>query len=499
MKNRHLRLILRIAAALFILAGAAITVIQFTRYIQTRDSLPAGTTWGGIDVGGLNIHAAAEKVKAAYDQPLQLNYLGQPIQVQADQLGFNIDETFAASEQQINAGGFWNYLWNHPVAPVTIPIDPVVDEMMLKANLANEIAARYDNIPAEPMPIVGTTRFTFGRAGTQLDFDASSQLIKNQMISHDSRVVDLVVKDLPASQPDIKNLEIFLKQKIDQAGFTGIAEISLLDMKGRQGLHFAYRGGESLPVDIAFSAASTIKIPIMVSILKRSPEPIPADIDGLIKRMMILSENPPADQLMDQVLGSDLAPLTVSDDMAQLGLKNTFLAGYFYLGAPLLRAYETPANMRQDVTTLPDIYNQTTVGDMTTLLQAVYQCAKENRGLLLDTFPGEMTQSKCDYLLSIMEKNKIGVLFEAGVPEGTPVAHKHGWTEETDGYLHSLSDVGVIFGKESDFVLVVFLYDTNQLLFTPANELMAQLAQVVYNYFDLNNQIDWAFGPIDYR
>jgi beta-lactamase class A len=98
-----------------------------------------------------------------------------------------------------------------------------------------------------------------------------------------------------------------------------------------------------------------------------------------------------------------------------------------------------------------------------------------------------------------MAQNKIGVLFEAGLPEGARVAHKHGWTEESDGYLHSISDVGIIYGEETDYLLIVFLYDDQQLLFDPANKLVAQLSQVVYNFFNPNHQIDWHFGSIDYR
>ena len=116
-----------------------------------------------------------------------------------------------------------------------------------------------------------------------------------------------------------------------------------------------------MPENIAFSAASTIKIPILVSALRRVTEPVPAEVDNLIVRMMALSENPPADQLMSQVIGGT-RPAQRHGRYAKLGLQDTFLAGYFYLGAPLLQLYETPANTRQDVTTSPDIYNQTTAG-----------------------------------------------------------------------------------------------------------------------------------------
>lgn len=496
MKQPPLRTIFRIAALLLILTAALISALQFSRYKNGSSVFAPGSTWGGVDVSGLGRAEAAARVQAAYDRPVELRYQEAAIQAAAGELGLRID-----TAAEILPGGqtFWGRLWNRPVKAAEMPLGLEIDQDVLRAYLVEQVAARYDHIPPAPLPLAGSTRFETGQPGRALDVDASIERIAAQIRSLEARSVDLAVNELPQAAPDLQNLEIFLKQKIDQAGFGGIAEIALLDLKGDRALHFATHGGQEIEENIAFSAASTVKIPILVSLLRRSAEPLPAEIDGLIVRMMALSENPPADQLMQQVIGGELAPLSVTEDMAMLGLENTFLAGYFYLGAPLLRIYETPANQRQDVSTSPDIYNQTTVGDMSALLRAVYQCAKENRGLLVETFPGEMTQSKCEYLLGVMAQNKIGVLFEAGVPDGTVVAHKHGWTEESDGFLHSISDVGVIYGQETDYLLIIFLYDTDQLLFDPANKLIAQLSQVVYNYFNPGHQIDWLFGPVDYR
>jgi hypothetical protein len=75
--------------------------------------------------------------------------------------------------------------------------------------------------------------------------------------------------------------------------------------------------------------------------------------------MIEISENAPADDLLESV-GGALAPLTLTENLNELGYKNTFLAGYFYNGAPLLKRYQTPANSRTDVNTNPDPYNQTT-------------------------------------------------------------------------------------------------------------------------------------------
>ncbi len=496
MKRRNIRFILSLAAVLLIFAAAGLTVNEYRRYQQSIEILPAGTTWGGVDIGGLRRESAVERVKAAYNRPVELRYQGAAIQTSAAELGLRIDINI---EDVPSGPSFWDTMWNRRAAQKEFPIYVHVDEDALRSYLLEEVAARYDRIPPSPLPLADGTRFEVGQPGSQLDVEASVKSIASRIQSLEQSPVDLPVIELPPAAPDLKNLEIFLKQKIDLAGFDGIAEISLADLQGNRRLHFAYRAGQDLEKDIAFSAASTIKIPIMISVLRRVSEPVPDEINSLAVRMMALSENPPADLLMEQVIGGELAPLSVTEDMRKLGLQNTFLAGYFYFGAPLLKIYDTPANQRRDISTSPDIYNQTTAGDMTVLLTSIYQCAEEERGHLLEVFPGEITPSKCAYLLDVMAQNKIGVLIEAGVPEGTRVAHKHGWTEESDGYLHSISNVGVIYGEETNYLLIVFLYSENQLLFDPANKLTAQLSQVVYNYFNPNHQVDWQFGLVEYR
>jgi beta-lactamase class A len=75
---------------------------------------------------------------------------------------------------------------------------------------------------------------------------------------------------------------------------------------------------------------------------------------------------------------------------------------------------------------------------------------------------------------------------EAGLPEGTQLAHKHGWlTDSTDGLVHTMSDAGIVYTPGGNFILVVYLYHPTQLLFNPANALVAGLAQSVYNYYNL--------------
>ncbi|MFN2303615.1 MAG: serine hydrolase, partial [Anaerolineales bacterium] len=236
-----------------------------------------------------------------------------------------------------------------------------------------------------------------------------------------------------------------------------------------------------------------IKIPIMISVLRRTVEPTPVAVVNLLERMILFSENPPADTLMKTYLDETRGPLIVSEDLAELGMQNTFLAGYFELGAPVLQIFETPANSRTDIYLDPDIYNQTVSSEAGHLLSAIYSCAKDSSGLLMRTFPGEITQGECQLMLDILSKNRIGLLIEAGLPPEAYAAHKHGWVQELDGLLHSISDVAIVFTPGGDYVLNIFAYDPDRLDFDLGNRLFARLSQTVYNFFNIENQAYWWF------
>jgi beta-lactamase class A len=88
-------------------------------------------------------------------------------------------------------------------------------------------------------------------------------------------------------------------------------------------------------------------------------------------------------------------------------------------------------------------------------------------------------------MLDYLAKNRIGVLIQAGLPEGTQIAHKHGWITEVDGVIHTISDAGIVYSPGGNYVLVVFLYHPVQLVFDTANLLTAQLSSAVYNFYNL--------------
>jgi beta-lactamase class A len=495
LKAKRSRKILIALSALFIIVSLLAAGIFWLQAAPVDDRFPAGSTWGGVSIEGLTIDEARELVRANYFQPVTLNYLQDKIVVPAEALGYSADIDQAVSlNLESHAERFWRILWGGQPGPLAITLTPQMDTAAAESFLRDEIAPRYDVaiLPAARIP--GTTQFFPGQGGYQLDVSASAAAIRKALIDDGQHQVDLIVNvtDQPPVSDD--DLTTALKEQIQAVDFRGVAELVIRNLTTGQTIHFAWANQQDVPTGISFSAASTIKIPILTAVMRRTEEPIPEATTALVERMMVLSENPPADTLMRDYLGGDAAPLTISNDMEALGFNNTFLAGFFEFGSPLLKIYDTPANSRSDINLNPDLYNQTTPQDMADLLTGIYQCAQTGSGVLIDTFGSNFSSSKCQFMLDEMKKNRIGALIQAGVPDGTPVGHKHGWTEESDGYLHTVSDVGIVFSPDADFVVSIYLYDYNQLLFDPADALIARLTQTAYNAFNLDQQQDWPFS-----
>ena len=481
---------------LFIISSLVIILVEYSRFQNRRAVFPQGSRVAGVLVGGLGEQEAIERVESYYGQPLLMEIQGVGINASPEDLGFGMDAPALVGEglRSSVSDGFWTYLWGKGIFnPVDIDLAATVDEDQILNYLNQEIIPRYLQ-PGVPMtPIPGTTNFNPGQAGQALDIPDALVDIRQALLSPDVQDVSLTLTEdvLPPSPEGM--LEAFLKHNINWIGFNDLVEIYVASMADDEVQHFAVRGAETVSPDVAFTAASTIKIPIMVSVLRRTPDPTPEEVVNLLERMIVFSENPPADTLMSTYLDEVRGPLIVSEDMGALGFEDTFLAGYFYLGAPLLDRFETPANQRDDINLDPDIYSQTVSAEIGQLLTGIYHCAQDGRGLLTENFPGEITQSECQLMIDILSANRIGLLIEAGLPPEAIVAHKHGWAQELDGLLHSMSDAAIVFTPGGDYVLNIFIYDTERLDFDRGNRLIARLSQTVYNFYNVDNQAYWWF------
>jgi beta-lactamase class A len=501
LKNKPMRIVIRLFSLAFLLAAGALTAL-YARQVPPEETavLPYGSAIANIPVGGLNENEARQRLESVYAVPIELDYLGAPIQADRQSLGFalEMDEMLAQAyqpQERAWSDRFWGTLWNEaPPQGKEVPLQYRSSEEMIRAYLESEIASRYDT-PPQPPYANNSTGFEPSQPGITLDIDAAIPLVQAALPSLTNRNVVLPVVEQPAPAIELEQLQDLVIYNIDRSGLGGLVVFAMTDLQSGQELEFAIQNGVMVDPEIAFTAASTIKLPIMLSVMKRSADPTPEEVVNLMERMAALSENPPADQLMERYINEIRGPLVVTEDMRTLGLENTFLAGYFYIGAPLLDRYTTPANSRTDINLRPDVYNQTTAAEMRDLLTWIYNCATHNTGPIREIFGNAVTQAECQLILDVMSRNKTALLLEAGIPDDTRVSHKHGWVEEADGQLRTMSDVGVVYTPGGDYAVSIFIYQPERLNFDATNNLVAQISLAIYNAFNLEDQYPWMPYP----
>ncbi|MCD4754077.1 MAG: class A beta-lactamase-related serine hydrolase [Anaerolineaceae bacterium] len=484
--------ILRFLALALIFSATLLLGLNLISYSRLRGGLPAGLKVAGVNVGGLSQEQAANRIIKVYSLPVEINYQDAVFQINPSIVGFDLD-----IEAMLTAGdlqrldqpfwdAFWDYLWGRLPEVEEIPLRASLEEDQLRQYLKNEISPRYDLEAIPSLSLSGSSNFDVGQKGTQLDIERSIPSIRNAFFSASNRSTTIYYSTIDPGRPSFDYLHALLQRNIEVSSFEGIAEFYLLDLSSRDEIHFALDNGEEVPPDIAFTAASTMKIPIMLSTFIDQDLPLPDAVDQNLIYMIEQSENTSSDRLME-FLGGNLGPLVVTENMQVMGFENTFIAGYYYFGAPLLRAYETPANSRNDIFINPDPYNQTVSSESGMLLDDLYQCAEFGGGTLLALYPDQITQGECQQMIAYLANNEIGVLIQAGLPDGTKSAHKHGWITEEDGLIHTISDVGIIYSPGGNYVLCIYLWHPVQLFFDDANLLFADLSQTIYNYFNIDD------------
>jgi len=495
-RNRRSIPILRGISIAILTIALVLTVIALIGYSRQRNNYPGGMTIGGVPVGGVDPQTASQRVLQVYSSPVELQYGNADIQIEPSVVGFelDLDSMIAAADLGRTGGafwgGFWDYLWNRDPAPVEIPLISTIDEDRLIAYLQNEIAARYDEPPTPALPIPGGTSFTPGSPGKVLDIDRAVRLVEDTLRSPNNRTVVLSYGQSPATRPTIDNLGILLKQIITTSGFDGVIGLYMLDLQTGQEIHFALNQGQEISIqpDVAFTASSTIKIPILISYyIKNGSAPVDEQTQAMIVEMIRKSDNNASDAMMNRI-DVNTGPLIVTQNMRTIGLQDTFLAGFFAPGSPLLQRFVTPSNSRSDVSTDPDSYNQTTPVDIGSLMADLYQCATTGGGALIAAFPDKINSQICQQIVAYLSTDKIGVLIEAGVPEGTQIAHKHGWITSSDGVIRNFSDAAIIYSAGGNFVLSIYAYHPVQIVFDDANALFANIGDAIYNFYNLPAQ-----------
>lgn len=491
-KKRNAIFFIRTIALILLFLAVVLFGTELVSYSRLRSALPLGLKVAEVSVGGLTPEQAANRINQMYSLPVELTVEDTSFQLTPSVAGFKLDMEgmlAAADLQRVNIPfwpAFWDYLWGRQNQPEDVPLRADYSKDQLSQYLNNEIAPRYNTDPVSVVDMSGSGNFLSGTPGRILNIEESSNEIKEALFSLENRSAEIVFDELKAPRPTQAYLKSLVTRMIEIEEFEGIMEMYLLDLTTREELHFALENGEEIKPDIAFTAASTMKIPIMVSTFIERDLPLPDSVSSDLEYMIEQSENTSSDRLMEYLDGN-LGPLKVTENLQNLGLQNSYIAGFYYFGAPLLQLFDTEANTRLDVNVSPDVYNQTTASEIGMLLDDIYQCANNNGGTLIALYPDQITQGECQQMLAYLAANRIGVLTEAGLPDGTKIAHKHGWITEDDGLIHTISDVGIVYSPAANYVLCIYLWHPTQLVFDEANLLFADMSRVIYNYFNIEN------------
>jgi beta-lactamase class A len=470
-----------------ILATATLVLFELVSYSRDQTLIPRGITIADIPVGGMTSQEALQMLLQVYNQPIEVHYGTNVFYLSPTQVGFALDATSmlaavdAYQTQLPSWEGFWAFLWNSPAQEHSIPIKADYSRTQLNA-MMEDIAARYDLPPIPPQPDPGRPFFKPGTPGTVLDQEHGAELILKALFSPHDRSVNLPIISNQRSLPSIDSLETLIKQLAAVNNYYGLMDVYMVNLQNGQDMHLIHWNGEDFDTepDAAFTAVSTIKIPIMLATFVYQDLPLDAETEKWLTDMLgIESGNDPADWLM-QKLNQKEGPLMVTRTLQDLGLVNTFIAGYFKPGSALLQPFDTPANLREDLRTDLDPYNQTTPVDMGLLLQDIYQCSLGG-GTLLLKFPDQITQAECTLMLDLLSKDTIGVLIQGGVPEGTKVVHKHGWDP---GVFHTFGDAAIVYSPGGNYILSIFLWQPDWLLWDIGSRTISEVSKAVYNYFN---------------
>jgi beta-lactamase class A len=468
------------------LAAAILLLYELVAYSRERSLLPWGITINGVSLGGMTTAQASQLLIQVYNQPVEARLNESTLYLSPSQAGFSmdLDGMLAAADSYRSQvpfwEGFWAFLWNTPPQEYALPLVASYSQSQMH-ELIEDIAARYDLPPVPPQPQPGTPFFSPGQPGVVLNQERSAELLKNAFFSVTDRMVVLPVVSNQRSLPTLLTLETLIKQIATANEFRGLVDVYMLNLQTGQELHIVRLNDQDIPKepDIAFPALSTIKIAIMLEVYRTLDGPPDAETDRLLHDMITLSGNDPSDWLMEKI-NRQQGPIKVTENLQNIGLENTFIAGYFRLGSVQLKTYLTPANQRSDVTTDLDPMNQTTPTDLGMLLEDIYQCS-QGGGTLLMLLDGKITRDECNAMIDLLSTDKTGILIEGGVPEGTKVAHKHGWDPVI---FHTEADAAIVYTPGGNYVLSVFVWQKDQLLHAQASKTISDISKAVYNYFN---------------
>jgi hypothetical protein len=500
-KQSHRRLpVIQIASVLMILAAIGLFVFQLLRYSEGQGQLPGDVFVASVTVGGLSPREAATRLEEAYSQPVNLYYEGSPIQLDPGMVGFrtSADSMIAAARAQGDIeGGAWtrfvNYLLGRQsIQTINVPLLADYQPSLLEQFL-RDVSVRYDRPSGKAEYDLQTLTVRSGSEGYQLDINAALPLVDAALRNPKNRSVVLPVAKASLNIGNIDTLRDLIVAYLDSQGFiydgqTTIASVYIMDLKTGEEVN--------LLGDVAFSAASTIKVPILIDYFKQLWFLPPKDEAWLMANSLLCSNNA-SSNLMMQIIGERVTGAQqdifagigdVSKNAEFVGARNTYINAPLYLGIQGQELGSIPApktSPNPNFSANPDPYNQTTAEDMGTLFSMIYDCADYGSGLMAAYPGGEFTQTECKQMLELMSANDLLRLLQGGIPKGVRISHKNGWVNDMSG------DVGIVYPPNGrDYVIAVYLWQQTDFQdYTKLWPIIEGVSRAAWNYFSPDNPL----------
>jgi beta-lactamase class A len=487
---------------LMIVASAALFVMQLNLFTQRENRLPSGLRIAAIPVGNLTDIEAQVQIEATFSSPVTLYYQGSPINIIPDEIGFQVNtDVMLAQARAISEanGGFWRRFLNYLIGSEAINTSNIALEADYQRNaLRNrleEIARIYDRPIGDVSYDIATLTIRSGDSGYQLDVDAAMLAVDSALRQASERAVNLPISGGIGASSDLSRLEELIRLYFDSINFiydgqTSVASVYILDLNTGEEIN--------LQSDVAFSAASTNKIAIMLDLFRAIPREMNQDEAFLLANSMLCSNNSSSNQIMEVFLGngnifSGLA--SVTNTLQYIGARNTFLTAPFIEGVAgqelgSIQAPRTSPNPAFN--TYPDPFNQTTTADMGLLLSLIYDCASFGSGLITAYPGGEYTPTECRQMLELMSANDLQRLLQAGIPETTRIAHKNGWIPGRLAGARGATtgEAGIVFSPNMNaYVIAVYLWEETDGTGFDRWSVIEEVSRAAWNYFNPENQL----------
>ncbi|MFN8379083.1 MAG: serine hydrolase [Anaerolineae bacterium] len=485
-KTRSLPII-PIFAWLLILLAIGLFALQLVNFSQQSDQLAGDVTVGGVDVGGLSAAEAVARWEEAYAQPIVLWYNDSPILLDPAAVGFRTKQESmlaAARSASQNETSFWSrfvaYLTGRITAETTnVNLSADYQERLLE-NFLLDVAARYDKSPGDAQFDLQTLSIRPGAVGYALDVEQAIPLVDAALKDPTNRQVVLPLKGTNGGRPEIGALRDLIVAYLDSEGFVydgqnSVASVYIMDLE---------TGAEvNLLSDVAVSAASTVKISILMDYF-RNLLFAPSDDEAFLMAQSLLCSNNSSSNLIMQLIGNNDLFTGIADvttNMQYVGARNSYISAPLYLGGDqvLGSIAAPPTSPNASFNTGADPYNQTTTEDLGTMLGMIYDCAMYGSGLMTAYRDGEYTQQECRQMLNLMSANDLGRLLQAGIPAGVPIAHKNGWLENVHG------DAGIVFAPNGrNYIIAAFVWENGDFFsYERAWPLIEGISRAAWNYF----------------